>query len=156
MVEWRTLRKPHGNGRRSLPIPLCGENRGKRLEAGIEHRKTGSTSGTKMLGSFSGSSPCARTCDESPSSRNWPAPARGRPPQGVWRTAGHLPSPVTFPPVVVLADYHPSLLDGEAGFLLVIQSDTQHRAVRLCAHTRDVQHGPACTRRAQTLRGRKE
>ena len=118
--------------------------------------RTGSTAETRMLGSFHGSSPCVRTCDESRSSRNWPAPAGGRPPQGVRRTAGHLPPPATFPPVVALADYHPALLDGEAEFLLAIQSDTQRRAMGLCAHTRDVPHGSACTRRTQSLRGRKE
>ena len=54
-------------------------------------------------------------------------------------------SPATFSPVVALADYHPALLDEEAGFLLAIQSDTQRRAVGLCAHMRNVPHGPACT-----------
>ena len=108
-----------------------------------------------MLGSFSGSSPCARTCDESPSSRNWQAPAGGRPPHGERKTAGHLQPPATFPPVMVLTYFQPELLDGEVGFLLAIKSYTQRKAVGLCAHTRNVPHGPACTRRAQTLRGRK-
>ena len=108
-----------------------------------------------MLGSFRGSSPCVRTCDESPSSRNWPAPAEGHPPQGVRQTAGHFQPPATFPPVMVLTYFQPELLDGEVGFLLAIQSYTQRTAVGLCTYTRDVPYGPACTRRAQTLRGRK-
>ena len=52
-----TRRRSHGSDRLPLSIPSVGGSQGGRLGAGQEHRRTGSTTGTRRLSSSHGSSP---------------------------------------------------------------------------------------------------
>ena len=89
-----------------------------------------------MFELFHGFLPCARTLNESQSSRNSPEQAEGRPLQVVRRNSRHLSLLTAFLSALVCADPRQVLPGGEAGFLPAIQSGTKHW-LWVCMFTRE-------------------